>query len=100
MNNFYVYLLVMALVTYLIRLIPLLLFNKKITNRYVLSFLYYIPYSILTVMTIPAIFYSTGHILSTVVGFVAALLAAYKGKSLLVVTILTCLSVFIIELFL
>lgn len=60
MKNYYVYLLVMSLVTYLIRMIPFVLVKKKIKNRFLLSFLYYVPYAVLSVMTIPAIFYSTG----------------------------------------
>ena len=55
--NIYVYILTMALVTYLIRVLPLVLFRKKIQNRFVSSFLYYVPYSCLTALTIPAIFY-------------------------------------------
>ena len=58
-ENFFVYLLVSAGVTYLIRMLPLVLVRKKITNRFVRSFLYYVPYSVLSVMTVPAIFLST-----------------------------------------
>ena len=61
MSNFYVYLLVMAGVTYLIRMLPLVLLKKKITNRFLLSFLYYIPYAVLAVMTVPAIFSATAN---------------------------------------
>ena len=57
MKNYYVYLLVMSLVTYLIRMIPFVLVKKKIKNRFLLSFLYYVPYAVLSVMTITAIFY-------------------------------------------
>ena len=64
--NIYVYILTMALVTYLIRVLPLVLFRKKIQNRFVGSFLYYVPYSCLTALTIPAIFYSTESVISAV----------------------------------
>jgi len=58
MNNFFLYLAVMAGVTYLIRMLPLVLMRRKLQNRFLLSFLYYIPYAVLSVMTIPAIFYA------------------------------------------
>ena len=78
MNNypFFLYLIIMAIVTYLIRMLPLVLIKKKITNRFLLSFLHYVPYSVLTVMTIPAVFYATGSTLTALVGFVIALFFA------------------------
>lgn len=98
MNNFWVYLAVMAGVTYLIRLLPLILVKRKIKNRFLLSFLYYVPYAVLAVMTVPAIFSSTGNVISATVGFVVALLFAYFEKSLLTVALCSCLSVLITEL--
>ena len=102
LNNitFLIYLLVMAGVTYLIRMIPLVLVKKKIKNKFLLSFLHYIPYAVLTVMTIPAIFYSTSHISSAVVGFVFALVFSYFNKSLLTVAAFSCSAVFVTELLL
>lgn len=97
MNNFWIYLLVMAGVTYLIRMLPLVLLKKKITNRYVLSFLYYIPYAVLAVMTVPAIFTATEQPLAAALGFVAAVVLAYFEKSLLTVAACSCLVVFIAE---
>ena len=97
MNNFAIYLLVMAGVTYLIRMLPMVLIKKKIQNRYALSFLYYIPYAVLSVMTIPAIFYSTSNMVSAIIGFVTALILAYKNKSLLTVAAFSCVAVFIAE---
>lgn len=88
----------MAGVTYLIRMIPLVLVKKKIKNKYILSFLYYIPYAVLSVMTIPAIFYSTSHRLSAAAGTVAALIAAYFEKSLLKVAVVACAAVFVAEM--
>ena len=82
--NIYVYILVMAGVTYLIRMLPLVLFKKEITSPFVKSFLYYVPYACLAAMTFPAILTATaGGILSGVVGLVVALIVAYKEKSLL-----------------
>ena len=97
MNNFAVYLLVMAGVTYLIRMLPMVLIKKKIRNRFVLSFLYYIPYAVLSVMTIPAIFYATANIYSAIAGFITALILAYKDKSLLTVAAFSCVAVFAVE---
>lgn len=85
--NFLPYLLVMAGVTYLIRMIPLVLFKKKITNRFFLSLLHYIPFAVLTAMTIPAVFFATNHIISAVIGIILALILAFKNKSLLIVAI-------------
>ncbi len=99
MNNFVWYLLVMAGVTYLIRMLPLVLVKKKITNRFIISFLYYLPYAVLTVMTVPAVFYATGNIWSAVVGFAVALILAYFGKGLMTVAMCSCAGVFLTELF-
>ncbi len=94
---FWLYLLVSAGVTYLIRMLPMVLFQKKIKNRYVLSFLYYMPYAVLTVMTIPAIFSSTANAFSAVVGFLAAVVLSYFGKSLVTVAALSSVAVLIAE---
>lgn len=85
MYPFLVYLAVMAGVTYLVRMLPLVLIRKKITNRFLLSFLYYMPFAVLTVMTVPACFYATGNMVTAICGFVVALILAYFGKSLLLV---------------
>lgn len=97
MNNFWIYLLVMAGITYLIRMLPMVLIKNKIKNKYVLSFLYYVPYTVLSVMTIPAIFYSTSSVYSAVAGFLTALGLAYFGKSLLKVAATSCAVVFVVE---
>ena len=97
MNNFFVYLIVMAGVTYLIRMLPLVLVKKKITNRFVVSFLHYVPYAVLSVMTVPAIFYATGNVVTAAVGFVVALLLSYLEKSLVTVAAFSCLAVFVTE---
>ena len=95
--NFYIYLIVMAGITYLIRMVPLVLVKEKIKNKYILSFLYYIPYAVLSAMTVPAIFYATSSPVSASVGFAAALILAYFGKSLLTVAALSSVAVFISE---
>jgi branched-subunit amino acid transport protein len=92
-----VYIAVMALVTYLIRLLPLVLFTKKIENVFVRSFLYYVPYAVLGAMTIPAIFSATSYTLSAVCGLLAALFFAYKEKSLLFVAVMASVVVFVAE---
>lgn len=81
------YILVMAGVTYLIRMIPFTLFRKKITSRFVRSLLYYLPYAVLSAMTIPAIFYATGDIVTAAVGTAVALVLAYLRLPLIVVAL-------------
>lgn len=98
MYSFGVYLIAMAGVTYLIRMVPLVLVKEKIKNKYILSFLYYIPYAVLSVMTIPAIFYSTSYIASAIVGFVIAVVLAYMKKSMVSVALFSCVGVFLVEL--
>jgi len=98
-GNIIIYIAVMAVVTYLIRMLPLVLLRRKITNRFFRSFLYYVPFVTLSVMTFPAILYSTGSVLSASVGFAVAMCAAFLGGSLPVVSVLACAVVFILELF-
>ncbi|MBE6537780.1 MAG: AzlD domain-containing protein [Ruminococcaceae bacterium] len=95
--NFFLYLIIMASVTYLVRMIPLVCFRKKITNRFVRSFLYYVPYAVLSVMTVPGIFFATGHIISAVVGTLVALALSYYRKSLIVVASFAALAVLLAE---
>lgn len=97
MNNFYIYLIVMAGVTYLIRMLPLVLVKKKIKNKFLLSFLYYIPYAVLSAMTFPAIFYATSSVISAGLGTVVALLLAYFGRSMVTVAAVSCAVVFVTE---
>lgn len=100
MNNVYFYILVMAIVTYLIRVIPLTVFRKEIKNVYFRSFLYYVPYVTLAVMIFPAILDATASPWSALAGFVIAIVSAYYGASLFVVSLLAVGVVFIVELFL
>ena len=82
-----IYILVMAGVTYLIRMIPFTVFRQKIRSKFIRDFLYYIPYAVLSAMTIPAIFYSTGSIPTAVVGTIVAVIFAYLKKPLIVVAL-------------
>ncbi|MDC7288940.1 AzlD domain-containing protein [Blautia schinkii] len=96
-HNVYIYILVMAGVTYLIRMLPLVLSRKEITSPFIKSFLYYVPYACLAAMTFPAILSATASVVSAAVGFAVALIAAYKEKSLLTVALMACTAVFIVE---
>lgn len=90
--------LVMAGITYLIRLLPMMIFRKKIENRFIQSFLYYVPYAVLSAMTVPAIFYSTGSVASAVFGSAVAVGLAYTGRSLLVVALGASAAVFLTQM--
>ncbi len=96
--QFFSYLLVLAGSTYLIRVIPFVAIKEKIQNRYIRSFLYYIPYAVLTAMTLPAAFYATSSVISALAGIVVAIILAYKNKSLTMVAIFACLAVYLAEL--
>ena len=98
--KFAVYLLVTAGVTYLVRMVPMVALKKKIRSRFLLSFLHYIPYAVLSVMTVPAIFYATENPLSAAAGFVVALALAWRGKSLLQVAAAACGAVLLMQLIL
>lgn len=88
---------VMAGVTYLIRMLPLAIFRKKIESRFLKSFLFYVPYAVLAVMTVPAIFESTNSFVSALAGFAVAVIFACKGASLLSVALAACGTVFTVE---
>lgn len=94
---FWIYLLVMFVVTYLIRVFPFVIFHKKIENKYIRSFLAYIPYTVLGAMTFPAVFYATGSVVSAAVGVIAALGLAYRGKGLFTVAICASLAAFMLN---
>lgn len=94
------YILVMASVTYIIRMIPFTFFNKRIKSRFIRSFLKYIPYTVLSAMTIPAIFYSTGNIVTAIAGTIAAVVLAFFDLPLIVVALFASLAAYITGLFL
>ena len=90
--------LAMAVITYLIRLIPMILFKKKIKNRFINSLLYYIPYAVLSAMTFPFIIFSSGHVVSAVAGTAVALISAFTKRSLVTTALFASASVLIVEL--
>ena len=96
-NDIYLYILVMAGVTYLVRALPLVCIRGQITNRFIRSFLYYVPFVTLSVMIFPAVLGSTARVESAAVGAAAAsFFALYKG-SLIQVSLLACAAVFLVE---
>ena len=94
-----IYIAVMAGVTYLIRMIPFTLFRKKIKSPFFRGFLYYIPYAVLSAMTIPAIFYSTGNMATSLIGTAVAVALAYFKFPLIVVALAASAAAFIAGLF-
>ncbi len=98
--QFFSYLLIIAGSTYLIRAIPFAAVRKKIENRFIRSFLYYIPYAVLAAMTFPAALYATGNVAAAAIGIFAAVIFAIMGKSLTVVALISSLTVFISEILL
>ncbi|HBZ03224.1 MAG TPA: branched-chain amino acid transporter [Lachnospiraceae bacterium] len=96
--TFFIYLAIMAVSTYLIRVIPFVLVKHQIKNTFIRSFLHYIPYAVLTAMTIPAIFTATSSVISAAVGFAVACILALKNRSLTTVALLACVSVYVTEL--
>ena len=95
--SLYTYIFAMAVTTYLIRMLPLTVFRRPIKSRFVKSFLYYVPYACLTAMTFPAILYDTTYIISGVAALLIAVLLAFRGKSLLTVSLASCAAVFVCE---
>ena len=99
MNNIYLYMIIMAVVTYLIRMLPLAFIKKKITNKFFKSFLYYVPFVTLAVMTFPAILSATESVWSALAAFVVSMIIAYAGGGLPIVAGIACVVVFITERF-
>ncbi|MEF9962585.1 MAG: AzlD domain-containing protein [Erysipelotrichaceae bacterium] len=97
MMHYLPYMIVMAGVTYLIRMLPLAIFQKEIKNKFIRSFLYYVPYTVLTAMTLPAILSSTTSFISASAGLIVAIFLAYKEKGLLSVAMAAVACVFIVE---
>ena len=95
--SIYSYVLVMALTTYLIRVIPLTVLRKPIKSRFIRSFLHYVPYACLTAMTFPAILFDTTYVLSGAAALAIAVGLAFRGKSLLTVSLASCAAVFVVE---
>lgn len=93
----YLYVLVMAVTTYLIRALPLTLLKKPIKSRFLKSFLHYVPTACLTAMTFPAILTATEHMISGAVGLAVGIVLALKNKSLIIVAVASCATVFLME---
>ena len=92
-QTFLPYLWVMAIVTYLIRMLPMTIFRREIRSTFVRSFLYYVPYAVLGAMTFPDVLYSTGNLWTAFAGVAVAVVLAYRGRGLLTVAIAACLAV-------
>ena len=90
--------LIMAVDTYLPRVLPITLFRKPIKSRFVRSFLDYTPYAVLGALTFPDVFYSTGHLISAAAGTVVAVILGYFRKSLVVVAVAAIVVVYVVEL--
>lgn len=99
-HNIYIYIAIMGGITYAIRVLPLTLIRRQIKNRFLKSFLYYVPYVTLAVMTFPAIMEATQSPVAGVAALLAGMLAAWLGAGLFPVSVLCCCVVFILELFL
>ncbi|MDO4520180.1 MAG: AzlD domain-containing protein [Erysipelotrichaceae bacterium] len=97
-HNLMVYILLSGLVSYLIRVLPLTLIRKPIRSRFIRSFLYYVPYATLAVMTFPAIITSTASPVSGAIALGAGIVLAWNGKSLPFVAAVCCAAVFVTEL--
>ena len=92
-TNFFPYLIVMAGVTYLIRMLPMTVFRREIKSVFVRSFLHYVPYAVLGAMTFPDVLYATGSLWTALAGLIVAVLMAWRGRSLLTVAVGACLAV-------
>lgn len=97
-KDFLIYLAIMAGSTYLIRAVPFAAVKNKIENKYIQSFLSYIPYTVLAAMTFPTVLYATDYVASAAVGFLVAVLCAYRGLSLMKVAVIACVAVYMTEL--
>lgn len=89
----------MALVTYIPRVLPVTVFRKQIKSRFIRSFLDYTPYAVLGALTFPDVFTSAGHLYSAAGGTLVAVMLGYRGKSLVVVAVAAILAVYVLELF-
>ena len=99
-NNIYIFIAIMTAVTYGIRVIPLTLIRKPITSKFIKSFLYYVPYVTLAVMTFPAIMDATQSPIAGLVALILGIGAAWLGAGLLPVSVICCITVFALEWFL
>ena len=94
-SRVYLYIFAMAAVTYLIRVLPIVLIRRQIESRFVRSFLYYMPYATLSAMTFPAILWAGGSLVASAAGFIVAAVLGITGRSLPVVSLFACLAAFV-----
>ncbi len=97
-HNIYIYIIIMAIVTFMVRVLPLTLIKNQIKNKYIRSFLYYVPYVTLAVMTFPAIIYTTQSKVSGILALVVGIVSAWFGMGLFKVSVMSCTTVFVVEL--
>lgn len=95
--SIYVYIFTMALTTYLVRMLPMTIFRKPIKSLFLRSFLHYVPYACLTAMTFPAILTSTASVISGAAALIVGVVLAYRGKSLLTVSLAASAAVMVTE---
>lgn len=95
--SFWIYLAIIAGSTYLIRALPFAAVKKKITNPFISSFLYYIPYTVLAAMTFPAALYASGNVIAASIGLAVAVIFAIRGAGLTLVAAASCVSVFVAQ---
>ena len=95
MNRIFMYILIMAVVTYIPRALPIALMTREIKSKFIKSFLYYIPFAVLASMTFPAIIYSTGNVYTGIIGTTVGIILAYFNKSLIQVAIISVAVVYI-----
>ena len=99
MTNIYIYIIIMAVVTYLIRAIPLTLIRKEIKNNFIKSFLYYVPFVTLSVIIFPDILYSSDSTIAALIAFIVAIILSYKKFNMFIISLAACLTVFFIRNF-
>lgn len=99
-HNFYIYLSIMAITAYAIRILPLTLLRKPIQNPFLQSFLYYVPYVTLVVMTFPAILDATQSPIAGATALIIGIVLSWLGVGLFPVSLLCCTTVFLVEAFL
>ena len=98
-HNIYIYILVITVTVFLVRILPLTLIRRPIKNKFIKDFLYYVPYVTLSVMTFPAIIDATNNYIAGLISLILGSIAAYKEMGLFKVTVICCLTVLILELF-
>ncbi len=96
-GNYWIYLVVMTVTTYAVRALPFAVFTKKIRNRFFKSFLTYVPYAVLSAMTVPTMLYATDSIWSALVGLVIAIVLSMFEQKLMIVALASCVGVYIME---